>query len=332
MLFIFLSLVCLSQSYSVVSKNENFEDIVNFVNYMNTSWKAQHNFNPKYYQPHDLAFLCGTKITKDSKLPVDYHLVKSEAIPETFDARQEWPHCPSISKIRDQGSCGSCWAFGAVEAMSDRYCIFSKGEVKIDISSEDLLTCCGFSCGDGCNGGFPGAAWDFWVNDGLVTGGLYGDDSSCQPYEIKPCEHHVPGTRPKCSEGGSTPRCDRKCEGNTSINYQKDKHYGTRSYSISSDVEQIQTEIMNNGPVEGAFTVYADFPTYRSGVYRHVTGGELGGHAIKIMGWGTEDGSPYWLVANSWNTDWGDKGYFKILRGQDECGIESSIAAGRPKV
>ena len=68
------------------------------------------------------------------------------------------------------------------------------------------------------------------------------------------------------------------------------------------------------------------------GVYRHVTGGVLGGHAIKIMGWGTENGSPYWLVANSWNTDWGDHGYFKILRGHDECGIESSVVAGRPKL
>lgn len=59
----------------------------------------------------------------------------------------------------------------------------------------------------------------------------------------------------------------------------------------------------------------------------------LGGHAVKIIGWGTENGSPYWLVANSWNTDWGDLGgYFKILRGVDECGIESSIVAGMPKV
>ena len=68
------------------------------------------------------------------------------------------------------------------------------------------------------------------------------------------------------------------------------------------------------------------------GVYRHVTGEMLGGHAIKILGWGTENGTPYWLVANSWNYDWGDKGYFKILRGNDECGIESDVVAGIPKI
>ncbi|GBO38451.1 Cathepsin B, partial [Araneus ventricosus] len=67
-------------------------------------------------------------------------------------------------------------------------------------------------------------------------------------------------------------------------------------------------------------------------VYRHVTGQEIGLHAVRILGWGTESGTAYWLVANSWNTDWGDKGYFKILRGSDECGIEGSIVAGLPKV
>jgi len=53
------------------------------------------------------------------------------------------------TRFMQQGSCGSCWAFGAVEAMSDRYCIFSQGKEKVDISSEDLLTCCGFMCGSG---------------------------------------------------------------------------------------------------------------------------------------------------------------------------------------
>merc|ERR1712172_211483 len=58
----------------------------------------------------------------------------------------------------------------------------------------------------------------------------------------------------------------------------------------------------------------------------------LGGHAIRILGWGVEEGTPYWLVANSWNYDWGDKGTFKIIRGKDHCGIESGVVAGLPKV
>ena len=77
--------------------------------------------------------------------------------------------------------------------------------------------------------------------------------------------------------------------------------------------------------------MYEDFLQYRSGVYRHVTGGYLGGHAVRLLGWGLDGGVPFWLIANSWNSDWGDKGYFRILRGSDECGIESSLVAGVPK-
>lgn len=97
-------------------------------------------------------------------------------------------------------------------------------------------------------------------------------------------------------------------------------------------MDQIRTEIMNNGPVEGAFMVYEDFVNYKEGVYQHVAGKLLGGHAIRILGWGVENDVPYWLVANSWNTDWGDNGYFKIKRGNDECGIEGQISAGLPRV
>lgn len=75
-------------------------------------------------------------------------------------------------------------------------------------------------------------------------------------------------------------------------------------------------EIFKNGPVSVAFTVYEDFPTYKSGVYQHTTGGALGGHAVKMIGWGVENGTKYWLIVNSWNEDWGDKGTFKILRGK----------------
>lgn len=86
---------------------------------------------------------------------------------------------------------------------------------------------------------------------------------------------------------------------------------------------------MTNGPIEVSFSVYSDFETYTSGVYQHTSGSYLGGHAVKMLGWGVENGTPYWLIANSWNPSWGDKGYFKIIRGQDECGIESSAVAGK---
>ncbi len=72
-------------------------------------------------------------------------------------------------------------------------------------------------------------------------------------------------------------------------------------------------EIYKNGPVEGAFIVYEDFPTYKSGVYSHHTGSALGGHAIRVLGWGEENGEKYWLCGNSWNTDWGNNGFFKVI-------------------
>jgi len=80
---------------------------------------------------------------------------------------------------------------------------------------------------------------------------------------------------------------------------------------------------MEGGPLEVAFTVYSDFENYAGGIYQHKSGGMAGGHAVKMVGWGVENGVKYWKIANSWNPYWGEKGYFRIIRGQDEGGIES---------
>jgi len=168
----------------------------------------------------------------------------------------------------------------------------------------------------GCNGGFPTGAWHFFKRHGLTTEDKY-------PYAFPPCEHHTNGTHYKpCGKSQPTPSCHREQE-------KKPRYHGKSVYSVRPD--KIRHEIFKHGPVEAAFTVFADFLTYKSGVYEHKAGEQLGGHAIKIMGWGVEDGKEYWLVANSWNEDWGDKGTFKIARGQDECGIESSVVAGLVK-
>lgn len=84
---------------------------------------------------------------------------------------------------------------------------------------------------------------------------------------------------------------------------------------------------MTDGPVETAFTVYQDFENYVSGIYQQTSNTVLGGHAVKITGWGVENGVKYWKVANSWNPYWGEKGFFRILRGVDECGIESGATS-----
>jgi len=80
--------------------------------------------------------------------------------------------------------------------------------------------------------------------------------------------------------------------------------------------------------METAFNVYSDFMNYKSGVYQHKSGVLEGGHAIKILGWGTASGLNYWLCANSWGTSWGESGFFRIAYG--ECGIDSSIYACTP--
>merc|ERR1711975_195510 len=93
-------------------------------------------------------------------------------------------------------------------------------------------------------------------------------------------------------------------------------------------VSKIQKELMTNGPLYVAFTVYSDFPTYKSGVYKHTSGSALGGHAVTLVGYGELDGQKYWKIKNSWNEEWGDNGHFLIARGNDECGIEGDAGAG----
>merc|ERR1712050_509388 len=112
---------------------------------------------------------------------------------------------------------------------------------------------------------------------------------------------------------------------------------GTGGYSVcqlgSNCADSMMQEIYQHGPITGMFFVHQSFLSYKSGVYKAglpFKDPMLGGHAIKIMGWGTEDGSPYWLVANSWNEDWGDAGFFKIDRGHNQCQIENPIINGGP--
>lgn len=311
-------------------------DMVNVINNAQSTWTAKQHFTEK--DMDDVKTKMGTILAHNIQLPLineSSHFNMEAEIPEEFDLRTAHPECKEIiDDIRDQANCGSCWAFAAVGAMSDRICVASQGQKKIKVSSEDLLSCCtlwnSFSfCGFGCNGGMIPLAWRYWVKKGIVSGGSYDQTNTCRPYSIKPCGHHSPNNPNPCKGMSKTPKCKRQCV--NGADYKKDKSYGSKSYSVRGE-QAIQREIMQHGSVEAGFTVYSDFVQYESGVYQRTSNSQLGGHAVRLIGWGVENGTKYWTVANSWNVDWGQKGYFKILRGDDHCGIESQIGAGLPKL
>ena len=103
-----------------------FDDIINHVNnHPESTWVAGHNFHENY-KIEDVAKLCGAYSNKaydsDREIPERFSKPVSD-IPTQFDSRTQWPNCTVIGQIRDQGACGSCWAFGAAEMFSDRVCI-----------------------------------------------------------------------------------------------------------------------------------------------------------------------------------------------------------------
>nr|XP_023025360.1 cathepsin B-like [Leptinotarsa decemlineata] len=319
-------------SYGIDS-NPFSDEFIDYINSQQSSWKAGRNFDKDTPLSH-IRSLLGALESPEPRSMSDV-VVHSEdtPIPEFFDAREQWPKCEIINVIRDQSSCGSCWAVAATSAMSDRICIHSNGEKQIFVSEEDLISCCGILCGLGCQGGYPLQAWIYWQLQGLVSGGPYNSTTGCKAYSMSPCGYHTTGSYPPCPEGlYPTPACHKQCDAHSPLSYASDKSYGQSSYFVSSREQQIQLEILKNGPVEATFNVYEDFASYKSGVYHHVAGSHYGGHAVRLLGWGVENGSKYWLVANSWSGDWGDKGYFKILRGTNECHIENGIVAGLPKL
>ncbi|KAJ4786703.1 Cathepsin B-like cysteine protease [Rhynchospora pubera] len=297
------------------------DSIVQHVNTGSAAWSWTATSNP-YFANHTVAqfkHMLGAKRPPPAALhqfPLLTHQNNNISLPKHFDARAAWPQCTTISAILDQGHCGSCWAFGAVESLSDRFCIHFG--MNISLSVNDLLACCGFMCGDGCDGGYPIYAWRYFVQNGVVT-------EECDPYfDQTGCAH------PGCEPEYPTPKCEKKCQLKNLL-WADAKHFSVNAYRINPDPLDIMAEVYKNGPVEVAFTVYEDFAHYKSGVYKHVTGDVMGGHAVKLIGWGTsEKGEDYWLLANQWNRGWGDDGYFKILRGSNECGIEADVVAGLP--
>ncbi len=289
---------------------------------------------------------CGSVLDSGVRLGFPSVRVESDVpIPDAFDSRTAFAaECSAlIGHVQDQSGCGSCWAVSTTTTLEDRLCIEASraGLVyngTVYLSSLDTLSCCtnsqGCASAQGCNGGDPKEAWRWFAEHGVVTGGGYGETSTCKPYSFPPCSHEDTGSGLfSCADiDFRTPKCEKKCTNSDYHNstYYKDKYKAVEAYSIPSDEDTIKRDIMANGPVTAGYAVYEDFLLYSSGIYHHVSGKIEGYHAVKMIGWGEEDGVKYWLLVNSWGTDWGEDGLFRIRLSDSQ--IMNYITAGTARL
>ncbi|XGW24196.1 hypothetical protein V3C99_005969 [Haemonchus contortus] len=323
----------LAQQTSDDSDTLTGEALVEYVNKHQPFFKAE--YNPKAEER--MAHLMKTDYIRNArklyKVKKAEEQTTNEDIPESFDSRIVWKNCSSITYVRDQSQCGSCWAVSAASTMSDRICVQTKGKLQTILSDTDILSCCGRMCGDGCEGGYDHLAWEWVQRFGVVTGGPYQQKGVCRPYAFHPCGLHH-GRRYDCpwDHSFSTPACKPYCQFGYGKRYEKDKFFVKSTYILDNDEKVIQREMMKNGPVQAAFITYEDFSSYKGGIYVHVKGRERGAHAVKLIGWGVENGTKYWTVANSWHDDWGENGFFRILRGVNHCEFESYVVSGEFRI
>jgi len=271
----------------------------------NASWKAVAQFPNMTSETAKrmLGFEPDQKIRDNSQI-IKEKTSPRVSVPSSFDARTQWPGC--VHPVRNQGQCGSCWAFGATESVEDRFCVFSNGSQNFTLSVEQLVSCNLFGM-EGCNGGEPVSALTYISEWGLPL-------DSCVPYT---------------AGDGTAPDCASDCEdGETYAS-----HYTIESsMRWHESVEGIQAALMD-GPVEACFDVYEDFFNYAGGVYVYDGQSDLaGGHCIEMIGWGHDSTSnlDYWICKNSWDVTWGNEGFFLIERGVNMCGIEDEVFSITP--
>ncbi|CAJ0959561.1 unnamed protein product, partial [Mesorhabditis belari] len=198
---------------------------------------------------------------------------------------------PFMPAIRDQGACGSCYAFAAINAIEVQW--NSLGNPFSEFSEQFDIDCNPSTYSKGCDGGFDWIVMNYAYQNGSVPRAAY-------PYT------GVEGT----------------CKNDTERLNIVAAWYTLRS------VADAEYYVFHKGPVSFGFYVEPSFLSYKSGIYNPPIGNcykynNIGGHAMTIVGFGSDKGIPYWIVRNQWGDDFGEAGYIRMRRGVDVCNMET---------
>jgi len=217
----------------------------------------------------------------------NHRMRAAAALPETKDWREDG----IVSPVKNQGHCGSCWTFSTTGALEAAY-TQATGK-PISLSEQQLVDCAGAYNNFGCNGGLPSQAFEYIK----YIGGL--DTEESYPYK------------------GVNGLCHFKAS-NVGV-----KVLDSVNITLGAE-DELKDAVGLVRPVSVAFEVISGFRLYKSGVYTSDHCGTTPmdvNHAVLAVGYGVENGVPYWLIKNSWGADWGDEGYFKMEMGKNMCGV-----------
>jgi C1A family cysteine protease len=216
------------------------------------------------------------------RLGLSFGPIEAPPLPEPTEAAEallprnlDWRDSHAVSGIRDQKTCGSCWAFAMTQALESNLMIAGKASGDVSLSEQVLVSCSGTGS---CDGGILNA--DFLQKTGLPPASYY-------PYTAKngDCRSAQAGWREHAYKIGAWNK-------------------------VNPDLMSIKSALATYGPLPTSFLVMNDFRYYKSGVYSYTQGKSLGGHAVLLVGY--NDDGQYFIVKNSWGPDWGEGGFFRI--------------------
>jgi cathepsin L len=254
---------------------------------------ADHSFTVELnhlatYTPAELSVLRGAFFPSDAQRREMKRPVRG-AVPASVD----WRDQNVVQVVKNQGQCGSCWAFGSIAAQESAWAIHT-GQL-YNLSEQNLVDC--VVTNRGCNGGWIDTAY-YWVYH--RQNGYFNTEAN-YPYTAK----------------------DGKCAFSAadSTTYVVDWAY------VSKTEAALQAVVATYGPV--AVIIDASkksFNAYKSGIYNEKSCATTNGdHVVTAIGYGTSAGTDYWLVKNSWGTTWGEKGFIRMSRNaNNQCGIASA--------
>jgi len=204
-------------------------------------------------------------------------------------ASVDWRTKGAVTPVKDQGQCGSCWAFSATGSMEGAW--FLKKKNLVSLSEQQLVDCSQAQGNQGCNGGLMDNAFQYVITNGGIT------DEGDYPYTA------VDGT------------CNTAATSMVTISSFKDVTQGDENALLTA---------VTSTPVSVA--IEADqqvFQMYSGGILDDASCGTNLDHGVLAVGYGTDAGVDYWIVKNSWGANWGESGYIRMVRNKNQCGISA---------